>query len=148
MKTIQTKPDCTLGFIEVKPEWFNFKARFDGSWWLYGSNKNIPDNNPFSEVETFEDEHVLTILIEKVRGEFRDISVIGKLSEITEEQARKLVDYDRYGRHGDQFRDYIECDWNTKRPYKWDTAIYSIHSAAQSVGIEEKDFDKCLVIKL
>jgi hypothetical protein len=131
MKTVQTKPDCTLGFVEVEPEWFNFKTRFDGSWWLYGSNKSIPDNNPFSEVETFEDEYVYTLLVEKVK-EFKQISVIGKLSEITEEQARELMEVDKehigFGRI---------CNY-----------LYGLKESAKAVGIEEKDFDKYLVVKL
>jgi HEPN domain-containing protein len=68
--------------------------------------------------------------------------VIGKLSEITEEQARELVN--QTGE--DQYRRY----WYSHPLQNIFTniAVESLESAALSVGIKEEDFDKYLVIKL
>jgi hypothetical protein len=92
MKTIQTKSDCTLGFVE--------------------------DSGPIKEIQ-------------KVRDILSKHLFIGKLSEITEEQAKELVyghpeDYEKspeYGKSG-------------------------LNKLALSVGILETDFDKYLVVKL
>jgi hypothetical protein len=85
MKTIQTKPDCTLGFLPTSFE-----------------------------------------------GELQAKEIIGKLSEISEDQARELMEVDKghigFGRI---------CNY-----------LYGLKESAKAVGIEEKDFDKYLVVKL
>jgi hypothetical protein len=112
MKTVQTKPDCTLGFVEET---------------LVKTNGDL-----------------LTYLWEKVSF-LHSYKLLGKLSEITEEQAEELVDSKmKYPgcMHYRMYYEFLGNDFNLIR------AIYSLRSAALSVGIPETDFDKYLVIKL
>jgi hypothetical protein len=132
MKTIQTKPDCTLGFLP---------------WEKGKSTKGLlilHDNFLYSR------------------------KYIGQLSEITEEQARELVEailwkesisitsrtspetkrtflYKKYGNLPFIAPYHADMEGGEIHPL---IAIHSLQSAALSVGIEEKDFDKYLVIKL
>lgn len=78
---------------------------------------------------------------------------IGKLSEITEDQAKELVDlgkieidYKGEKRHADLDEVYAMDKFMGKNPgerYKLQLKV-----VAESVGIKEKDFDQYLVIKL
>jgi hypothetical protein len=99
MKTIQTKPDCTLGFVEEA---------------LVKTNGDL-----------------LAYLWERVNF-LHSYKLLGKLSEITEEQARELMEVDKghigFGRI---------CNY-----------LYGLKESAKAVGIEEKDFGSYLVVKL
>jgi hypothetical protein len=124
MLTVQTKPDCTLGFALG---WKNPDGNF-----VFQLNQDIEftpvtpeayigfkaDFAKMDEVGFFE------------KGD--KINIIGKLSEITEEQARELMEVDKghigFGRI---------CNY-----------LYGLKESAKAVGIEEKDFDKYLIIKL
>jgi hypothetical protein len=123
MKTVQTKPDCTLGFALG---WKNPDGKF-----VFQLNQDIEFTpvTPESYIGGVDpyiiDEVGCTV------GFNVNNKVIGKLSEITEEQARELVyghpeDYEKspeYGKSG-------------------------LNKLALSVGIEEKDFGNYLVVKL
>jgi hypothetical protein len=107
MKTIQTKPDCTLGFIPA--------PKLEAGGWITSHDAMLDEK----------------------------ITLIGKLSEITEEQARELLDSFLHGGFV-VYKDYID----PTNSYFNASVLSSLKSAALSVGIEEKDFDKYLVIKL
>ncbi len=123
MKTVQTKPDCTLGFVK--------------------------DSGPIQEINS-------------VKEIFSKYPLIGKLSEITEEQARELVEKQHYVGDGIEpmYKMYYTKESGLLQPYHYieqddeiimggfSLAISSLKSAAEEVGIEEKDFGNYLVIKL
>jgi hypothetical protein len=117
MKTIQTKPDCTLQFIEC-PRGYEKT--------VYTHPEGVKKWKP-----------------------------IGRLSDITEEQARELVEGTTEGLI--THKNYCPSSRHRCSPIYYNAdegeikflrAIHSLQSAALSVGIEEKDFDKYLVIKL
>ena len=128
MLTIKTKPDYTLGFIkytEIK------------------MHPSLPDGLYYyeSQLEGGKD--------------------IGKLSEITEEQAKELVDLGKMyfkittpecydGKKQKLYVDLNELHEFDKFNGKPVGEAYKLKlkDAALSVGIEEKDFDKYLVVKL
>lgn len=126
MITIETKPGVTIGFY--KPPVLPYMEEFNKD-----SRKCIYVNNMILHV-----------------------FFINKLSEITEDQAKELVEiinkdplptYKAYNHKG-----YMAL---SPTYYNGDTGIISllrakqsIETAALSVGIEEKDFDQYLVIKL
>jgi hypothetical protein len=69
---------------------------------------------------------------------------IGKLSEITEEQAREFC-------YKDGYSDFYYCEYkkNEINKYKSESsALMAFHTAIVLFGIAMKDFDKYLVIKL
>ena len=112
MITIQTKPDCTLGFIPIKDDWDRFVK--DGLSIEYsfdiGHERDL--GTRFIEVG-------------------REFEIIGKLSEITEEQAMELV-YETKTWFGDVTINSLDG------LYQW----------SLNAGIKEKDFGNYLVIKL
>lgn len=124
MKTIQTKPDCTLGFV-LAPNTKNILGHKTGDKY-----RALWDGVNYSE----------GIL----------------LSEITEEQAKELVEETNIGISIQEPPfPYPPQESITTYPLyngpNWavaGSAITSLKSAALSVGIEEKDFDKYLVVKL
>jgi hypothetical protein len=123
MKTIQTKPDCTLGFYKI----------------VEGKNKYFPNS---TAIRAIGDSNLTEKSI-----------YIGNLSEITEEQARELVGgmeciYETYGKLSPWAEYGTEDQKGGGKKYFAIHAVDSLQSAALSVGIEEKDFDKYLVIKL
>jgi hypothetical protein len=71
--------------------------------------------------------------------------IIGRLSEITEEQAKELVLHPEDVLHGNEwhplYKDYTSSIFKS-------LAIGSLYSAAESLGIKESEFEKYLVIKL
>jgi hypothetical protein len=131
MKTVQTKPDCTLGFIKMKP--------------AHTGNADL-------ESSVIKDVKIDIGLLTKSN---KAPTPIGILSEITEEQAEELVDGVK--REDSEEIAYWYCynpekanrhsDKKTLIPV-YHKAMDSLKSAAESAGIEEKDFDKYLVIKL
>ena len=80
---------------------------------------------------------------------------IGKLSEITEEQARELVEEGHHF-YGSLYKIYYSENSGVLQPYHmndgepawFSNAINSLQSAAEEVGIKEEEFDQYLVIKL
>ena len=80
---------------------------------------------------------------------------IGKLSEITEEQARELVEEGHHF-YGSLYKIYYSENSGLLQPYHmndgepawFSNAINSLQSAAEEVGIKEEEFDQYLVIKL
>ncbi len=81
-------------------------------------------------------------LLVKHEGIIMKREIIGKLSEITEEQARELVEesgLDRGGFKNPSFRQQKCFSMLAKD---------ALEFWALSVGIEEKSFDKYLVVKL
>jgi hypothetical protein len=108
MKTIETKPGVTLGFIACPEGYENLSLI-------------VPKGSRFGWKQ------------------------IGKLSEITEEQAKELVLHPEDVKHGDTwyplYKDYTGLVL-TRSP------IRSLCSAAGFTGIEEKDYENYLVIKL
>jgi hypothetical protein len=119
MLTIKTKPDCTLGFVEVP----DFKISDEI---ISAGEKNIirfsqksidATDNPFRDAIGFEGKQA-----------------IGKLSEITEEQAKEF---------------YNDVNPINAKTVLWEkTGLCKIAKSAFLVGIEEKDFENYLVIKL
>lgn len=77
---------------------------------------------------------------------------IGKLSEITEEQAKELVtvavDDLCFKYNFKTFEEWTEVRENGLEQIECFTYRKKLHSAALSLGIKEKDFDQYLVIKL
>jgi hypothetical protein len=120
MLTIKTKPDCTLQFIECPR----------------GYEKIVYTFPETADPLTWKP--------------------IGRLSEVTEEQARELVEGTTEGLS--MHKDYCHESNVRLGPFYYDAdgdgeikflrAIHSLQSAALSVGIEEKDFDKFLIVKL
>lgn len=113
MKTIETKPGVTIGFVDSE----EFDITMHGDY------------------------------------------VIGRLSEITEEQAKELVASTKW-HFPEEHTVWFNYTESAEQPnpvsgqlrQKWNVglsnAVDSLKTAAISVGIEEKDFDKYLVIKL
>jgi hypothetical protein len=107
MKTIQTKPDCTLGFVRFGKD----KPEAEPTVTLYGNSLEGWRKAKISNTE---------------------YEAINLLSEITEEQAKELMEVDKghigFGRI---------CNY-----------LYGLKESAKAVGILETDFDKYLVVKL
>lgn len=129
MKAIKTKPDCTLGFVKIPEIKVPFQGHSENVLRFSEVTKESLDGSGFSwfkEEDSFE--------------------AIGKLSEVTEEQARELVEEINGATLGNKplpmYKNYLLGTILT------DAATYSLKSAALSVGIEEKDFDKYLIVKL
>jgi hypothetical protein len=123
MMTIKTKPDCTLGFVR------------------FGKDK--PETEP-----------AITIIgyptgkrIAKIGNSETEYEPINLLSDISEEQARELVDLGKFEiidpRNGEKMWADLNEVYNFDKFYK-----SKLKEHALSVGIEEKDFDKYLIIKL
>lgn len=138
MKAIKTKPDCTLGFVKIPEIKVPFQGHSENVLRFSEVTKESLDGSGFSwfkEEDSFE--------------------AIGKLSEVTEEQAMELVQtcssfamqFD--GRYGGSMVGFANYNMDEE---SYTVCVYtptdSLQSAALSVGIEEKDFDKYLVIKL
>lgn len=119
METIETKPGVTLGFY--KPPVMPSKEEYtsDMRKCIYINNKIL---------------HVI---------------FIDKLSEITEDQAWDLVGYTPlempHPHTGEPTK--LRAFYNYIGGHS-DGPAHSLQTAALSVGIEEKDFDQYLVIKL
>lgn len=142
MKTIDTGK-VKLGFIEVKDTWFDFKSRYEGKYHvLYGCDSDHPYVNPYDTefpYECWDEEVLIPCYLEISRGDYVYHEVIGRLSEITEEQAKELG-MGVPGKTGHEVHYLSEGEFNR--------ALYSLRSAALLLGIEHKDFDKYLVVKL
>jgi hypothetical protein len=128
MKTIETKPGVTLGFVKwdwhPAPTKVLVEGETDPRSIIY-DGKSL---NPYKADEVGQ------------TSSQNNYKVIGKLSEITEEQAKELVEMTI---DDAQYRE-VEKDGSViNRDHK-----YKLRKQAKSVGIEEKDFDKYLVIKL
>jgi hypothetical protein len=149
MKTIQTKPDCTLGFVElpVAPKKWNEET-----------------------IELYLNackEFTKTSLTEEMLGLKKAPELIGKLSEITEEQAKELVYFDEKWIYWiNKENKLLSSESNpanitylplTKMKDILNDVYYQIHNdnlralkklIIEVVGIKEEEFDKYLVIKL
>lgn len=121
MITIETKPGITLGFY--KPPVMPTETETIDRKCLYINN---------------------TIL---------HVYYIGKISEVREDQAKKLVSLGKMPLVIEGANGYIDLD----EKYEMDKFMgnipgdqykFQLKVVAQSVGIEEKDFDQYLVIKL
>lgn len=95
-------------------------------------------------------EHIALVVPEGSRFGWKGI---GRLSEITEEQAKELVDGDKYVYK--TYGDLPECAQYGTQDLKGGGvkkfalyAVDSLGSAAIGLGIKEEDFDQYLVIKL
>lgn len=118
MKTIQTKPGVTLGFVKI-PEHL------------------LRKNSPYANIQCLQ--------VNKNKKTAIDLDVIGILSEITEEQVQELCGLGTLNiTYEGEYRHLVFNPWN----FIEDSCIYILHAAVKSVGIEEKDFDQYLVIKL
>lgn len=119
MLTIKTKPDCTLGFVPMDIKF----------------SPITPESYDGEKVNPYHIDEVFIINTDKSK-------IIGKLSEITEEQARELVKSSNLKNQGIAYHiDPLENIYSR-------TALIAIQAAVLSVGIEEKDFDKYVVVKL
>jgi hypothetical protein len=95
-----------------------------------------------------ESDHIrfYTVFPEGASRDWNPPKIINQLSEITEEQAKELVNVVEWY-YFDIYQDYME-DHMKKRPHKYDYAVDSIKSAAESLGIKPEEFDQYLVVKI
>jgi hypothetical protein len=122
MKTIQTKPDCTLGFAKSDKS----TNELNNDVLIYGTACATVDTNPYTLLELVESK-----------------KVVGWLSEVSEEQAKELLESSLVNGFC-CYKNYMDStNW-----YFGASVLMSLQSAALSVGIEEKDFDKYLIVKL
>jgi hypothetical protein len=85
--------------------------------------------------------------------------LIGKLSEITEDQAKELVEAQSFG-GGTMYKMYYTKESGLLQPYHYveteeeiqiggfSSAIHSLQSAAEEAGVKESEYNQYLIIKL
>jgi hypothetical protein len=93
------------------------------------------------------------------RGSKKNGVIIGKLSEITEDQAKELVEAQSFG-GGIMYKMYYTKESGLLQPYHYveteeeiqiggfSSAIHSLQSAAEEAGVKESEYNQYLIIKL
>jgi hypothetical protein len=124
-------PSGNYLFVEVPDDAFDFKTIYEDKYTtLYVKLKSILDNNPFSEIETFEDWHHQECILETSRSlGIPELKIISTTKDITEEQAKGIVEtLSLYGES--RFKEYPHEQFPFKKVFE------SLQSLIQANGLD------------
>ena len=133
-------PSGNYLFVEVPSDAFDFKTIYEDKYTtLYVKLKSIPDNNPFSEIETFEDWHHQECILETSRSlGIPELKIISTTKNITEEQAESIVEHQDL-----RYKNYKTFRWYSSNKGKSFRAKESLQSLIQA---NELDVNKNYLI--